>query len=519
MVSTRGVKARFCEGERVLCYEPDPTKAKVLYESKVLQLVYNKDVSRGKKQLEYLIHFQGWNASWDRCVDEDLVLKDTEENRDLQKRLMENAHIKLKEKKKKRRLSDTIREIVLGREKNKKEKSGSDTASQGDGAATDDEDGGTSDASSNTGCTAAHGSSVSSSSVAPAPVEQQQQQHSVSSSSSSNTVAATAAPVVTGADAYLKEYPIDIPASLKLVLERDFYLIKEKRKLLQLPCPPAALTVLENYVQFFATRYLARSSERRRNETKLKDKAYLTLDLCKEVMDGVRVCFDFHCNTHLLYIEEQQQATTLATVLPSHVTDGDVSTPVNGHRVASSSSNVKDEDKSKFMEEKTKMCSSSSSTGGGGGEDTSAGRRLTRSAGRPSLTTDAAATASDSGRSTPATTASSGGSNCQQQQQAPVAEKQQESTVVLASLCHLSEQLSSWTLLPHVHRIAGTATLVYGPLHLLRLFVKLPEILYRMNLAPEKRKIIVKHLQLFIEYLDVHNQDFFSEDHYISSSA
>lgn len=36
MVSTRGIKVKFVEGERVLCYEPDPTKAKVLYDSKVV---------------------------------------------------------------------------------------------------------------------------------------------------------------------------------------------------------------------------------------------------------------------------------------------------------------------------------------------------------------------------------------------------------------------------------------------------------------------------------------------------
>lgn len=35
MVSTRGPKYKFAIGERVLCYEPDPTKAKVLYDSKV----------------------------------------------------------------------------------------------------------------------------------------------------------------------------------------------------------------------------------------------------------------------------------------------------------------------------------------------------------------------------------------------------------------------------------------------------------------------------------------------------
>lgn len=36
MVSTRGPKFKFCDGEKVLCYEPDPTKAKVLYDSKVI---------------------------------------------------------------------------------------------------------------------------------------------------------------------------------------------------------------------------------------------------------------------------------------------------------------------------------------------------------------------------------------------------------------------------------------------------------------------------------------------------
>lgn len=39
MVSTRGVRYKFSEGERVLCYEPDPTKAKVLYDSKVCLIV------------------------------------------------------------------------------------------------------------------------------------------------------------------------------------------------------------------------------------------------------------------------------------------------------------------------------------------------------------------------------------------------------------------------------------------------------------------------------------------------
>lgn len=39
MVSTRGCKFKFIIGERVLCYEPDLKKAKVLYDSKVCFIV------------------------------------------------------------------------------------------------------------------------------------------------------------------------------------------------------------------------------------------------------------------------------------------------------------------------------------------------------------------------------------------------------------------------------------------------------------------------------------------------
>lgn len=42
MISTRGVKFKFSTGEKVLCYEPDPTKAKVLYESKVCKYFIEK---------------------------------------------------------------------------------------------------------------------------------------------------------------------------------------------------------------------------------------------------------------------------------------------------------------------------------------------------------------------------------------------------------------------------------------------------------------------------------------------
>lgn len=40
MQGARGLraKARFEEGEKILCYEPDPKKVKILYEAKILEV-------------------------------------------------------------------------------------------------------------------------------------------------------------------------------------------------------------------------------------------------------------------------------------------------------------------------------------------------------------------------------------------------------------------------------------------------------------------------------------------------
>ena len=65
---------KFAINELVLCYEPDPLKAKMLYDAKVLDVDITKD-DKSRKVYEYYIHFQGWNKSWDRWVLESQVLK------------------------------------------------------------------------------------------------------------------------------------------------------------------------------------------------------------------------------------------------------------------------------------------------------------------------------------------------------------------------------------------------------------------------------------------------------------
>nr|XP_053657058.1 male-specific lethal 3 homolog isoform X2 [Cherax quadricarinatus] len=384
MVSTRGVRVKFSEGERVLCYEPDPTKAKVLYDSKVLEVVFNKD-GKGRKQIEYLIHFQGWNASWDRCVSEDFVLKDTDENRDLQRQLADKAQIKLsmksnrvliggplyKERKRKRRLSETIRETIEKERREREQQEESETSSQ----------------------------------------------------------------------------------------------------LLDLPTDKTALSLLENYVKFFAVRYLARTKEKRRNEIKEKDKCFLTLDLCKEVMDGIRICFDFHIETLLLYAKERRQAERLRTAQPVYskgeldgyepmlVDEKDASENTSVHKDEGDTEDSKAKvEASQKEEEKNKVADS-------------IGHRLLRSKRPPSGDSNtvverekSAATnmACESGRSTP-TTVTSGTSTAGVSGSA--------GTNISTSLYRgIPPQLQDWSLLPESHHDPPPPSIIYGHTHLLRLF-------------------------------------------------
>ena len=85
-------QARFSVNERVLCYEPDLTKARVVYDAKILKVECPRHRKNpGPKDFHYLVHFQGWSATWDRYVTEEFLLKVNTENKDLQKKLFQEA--------------------------------------------------------------------------------------------------------------------------------------------------------------------------------------------------------------------------------------------------------------------------------------------------------------------------------------------------------------------------------------------------------------------------------------------
>ncbi|CAL1527982.1 unnamed protein product [Lymnaea stagnalis] len=81
-------KAKFQEGEKVLCYH-----GPLLYEAKCMRM----EVKDGKVQ--YLIHYNGWNKNWDEWVQESRVVKNNEAGIQKQKELLKNHGAQTKKNK------------------------------------------------------------------------------------------------------------------------------------------------------------------------------------------------------------------------------------------------------------------------------------------------------------------------------------------------------------------------------------------------------------------------------------
>ncbi|GAB0097249.1 Protein male-specific lethal-3 [Sergentomyia squamirostris] len=305
MVSTRGVKYQFSEGEKVLCYEPDPTKAKVLYDSKVLEVFDTRD-KRGRRVVEYLIHFQGWNSSWDRRVIESFVLKDNVANRQLQKDLAEKSQLCLG--------------AYLYRRDRKKSTKRCSTDSPAEGCSSSSEVLTTTKLENDFTIPMADNDAESS-----------------SSSAESNPSQVDDEKVV-----------IQVSKRLKDVLEYDNMMITKENRLCVLPAQRPVVTILEKFVKECSVKlicnHIRQEGRKRRNsatktEKESVDTEKLTskLNLYKEVADGLRIYFDFTLRDHLLYEQEQEQAIEVLseeslnrfTYMPSNQFLGELIFPAN----------------------------------------------------------------------------------------------------------------------------------------------------------------------------------------------
>lgn len=580
MVSTRGVKFKFSEGEKVLCYEPDPTKAKVLYDSKVLEVCVSKD-SRKRKLVEYLIHFSGWSNTWDRCVSEEFILKDNDENRALQKRLAEAAAVHLRTKKKRRRLPEMFRESL-----NKKK------------------------------CT---------------DVEVEDWKVS----GESNTSHSAASSTVTGSEDEEEDdkeddedeeeeeklIELEIPEALKKQLEIDFYTVKKDKKLVKLPRELNVIKILEGYVKTHATNVLCASTGKAKISKK-QASVGKNINLCKEVMDGLRIYFDFTLPLILLFEEEKAQydyfiknyrpqcelsdssvvqkeestgsnneqslnvsggSSTPATVSVESTVSSPLLLTINNDDMPlspsselsplstkSSSHRVSRRDRLELFEypkrvlrssvnrhETSAKCSSSTAecmkneagssaddeqlkSGGSKEEKTPKATRVlpTRQAhstvAKPFVKSTASSPLHGPSSSLSPASVHTVDSTLSQRVQAPPplnipshissmsssSSRSGPSTPTMKT-CQVEvnsalQEAMSWCMIPSYvyQQTPPPPSLIYGAQHLLRLFVKLPEMIKRTNMAERKLDALLIHLTAFLNYLEMHKGDFFNMSDY-----
>ncbi|XP_057686140.1 male-specific lethal 3 homolog [Corythoichthys intestinalis] len=534
-MNSRGIRFRFQKGERVLCFEPDPTKAKVLYDAKVLDLIIGKD-EHGRRIPKYLIHFNGWSRSWDRWAAEDHVLRDTKESRKLQRKLASEA---------------------LGRMKKKgwaKRRHPSGTKPSLKTLSKDDD-------SDDTCLITSSGSSVGDGSEAE------------SSNSGDTTFSEVINKMKVEPDLGVKReseerivhVDINIPDVLKKKLEDDCFYINKRKKLVMVPCPTNVVQVLESYVKHFAInkafmaneRYRRQQQQQQQNTTQSSSPQPIppekNEDLCKEMVDGLRITFDFTLPMILLYPCEQAQfkkvsssrlllAVNEGSPCPSN-TQRERSPSPTGHNPPTPQSTDSqpalsdvstttptaptpkrrrhpDMDCISYQSQSLRRSTRNTPGGerpaegssGGGGSSTASPqlkRRLIDNSSQSKFILNL-------DRKTPVHSGSSS--------PLPLTPSKDRSGPFHGLESRRNNELNevlSWKLTPDNYPLNDQPpppSYLYGVQHLLRLFVKLPEILGKMQIPERNLRALVKHLELFLRFLAEFHDDFFPESAYVSAS-
>uniref|UniRef100_A0A182PC43 Protein male-specific lethal-3 n=1 Tax=Anopheles epiroticus TaxID=199890 RepID=A0A182PC43_9DIPT len=491
MVSTRGhnTKYKFSDGEKVLCYEPDPTKAKVLYDSKVLEVSEGKD-KRGRRIVEYLIHFQGWNSSWDRKVSEDFILKDTEENRQLQKDLAEKSqlyqggYLYRKERKKQRAKSLTDRiESLTSAKTQSMNPSSEDGSSCSNGFSRDENE---------------------------YHIDDMDEYYSSSVESSHEE----------------EKVYLQAGSKFRKYLDLDQHLIVSGAMLVELPAKQPVVTILEDFVRYYTIRQLfecghqEQTKSRRRNssavrpEHKIRDYEQIrtNVELCKEVADGLRVYFDFTLQDYLLYPQEKPQAQVvlaeehlrsftyiasqnlsldmLAVKLESPTMD--VHQPLSEHSDhQSSSSSTSAEERRRRRLRSHKNEENEFVLDFGALHQSTSQQHV-----QPSVAVECAGNLSPFGSSLNI-----------------LRSVIPQNVTISREAKEVLDDVFRWRILPS--NAPAEPSMIYGAVHLARLIVKLPEFLSATTMGDDKLKLLLKFLDIFAEFIEEH-EEWFGKQFYFS---
>ncbi|XP_036413330.1 male-specific lethal 3 homolog isoform X2 [Colossoma macropomum] len=513
-MNSRGMKFKFRKGEKVLCFEPDPSKAKVLYDAKVVDILVGKD-EKGKRVPKYLIHFNGWNRSWDRWAAEDHVLRDSEENRKLQRKLARKALARMRRKgwRKRRCRLPGVNSVLKGLPDEEKEESDdASLISSSDDSDEDDSD----------------PESIKSESESSEDLEEMREEQETHTRRESEDKTIT--------------INIDIPEVLKKKLEEDCYYVNKRKKLVKLPCQMNIVNILESYVKHFTINAAFSANERYRHPQSSTQSNlnphYVppekNEELCKEMVDGLRITFDFTLPIILLYPNEQAQfkkvssskffqpindgagcsTRTLRERSPSPGLNPSTPQSTDSQPPLSETSTTPvtaattpkrrrctnpDSDATQSLRRSTRNTSggdrnTEGSGGGGGGSSSSASpqpkRRLSEApTPLPKFFLNLEKrTPVHSGSSSPL----------------PLTPSKDGSGIFSGLESRRNNELNevlSWRLTPDNYPLSDQPpppSYLYGSQHLLRLFVKLPEILGKMHMPEKNLRALVKHLELFL---------------------
>lgn len=487
----RAVKYKFSEGEKVLCYEPDSSKAKVLYDSKVLQIVVDKD-SRGRKAPQYRIHFSGWSRSWDRCVSEESILPVTPENRKLQKKLAEEAAQNLLQtgKTKRRKVPAILKESLDRRLRGsgRKERSGSGSSSSGEEYP---------DNSSGS--------------------EQQGDDSDEKDSDDEPQEIAT-------------EYNIPIPSILRNKLEDDCYNITIRKKLIRVPCSPDVVDILEAYLKYFAAKLTVSNTRPNRGggaRTPALEPAEMEarFALCKEAMDGLRITFSYVFPNILLYSVERSQYNLVNTYCRPIRVSRPASSGLSSETISAVSILSIAPDVASTVKCRSRKKTQSNATPKN--SPTLPRRRPSASPPekRPLRTIDHISSDSPANRSTAQDESDSDNLPLSVSVMGRVPRRR------TASICSATSSVSAapseaqpgtsgsqfdCTLLTEdvLQNEPSSPALLYGAQHFLRLFVKLPGVLKQMQLTKRKAEYLEKFLNGLLHFMASRQEELFPSSIY-----
>uniref|UniRef100_G3MP34 Mortality factor 4-like protein 1 n=1 Tax=Amblyomma maculatum TaxID=34609 RepID=G3MP34_AMBMU len=252
-VSNMAPKAKFLDGERVLCYH-----GPLLYEAKCIKAQV-KD-----KQTKYFIHYSGWNKNWDEWVPESRVLKFSDANLQKQKDL-ERAHLSA---------ASQSHSAVKGK-KTKGTKSKKEVDKERSAPSQTQKQKGT--AASSSATTQQQGTT---SQTTEAAGETQRKKR--------NRQEPLNAP-----EGFPAEVTVKVPEELKPWLVDDWHLITWQKKLVQLPCKLTVDQIFADYVQ-------ERTSANGISPNKGKS-------VVIEVTNGLKEYFNLMLGSQLLYNFERPQ--------------------------------------------------------------------------------------------------------------------------------------------------------------------------------------------------------------------